>query len=456
MNHRARPSLLPQTFLGIALAAGIALCCTSQVEAAGPIGSAPAGYRVLTPIESANLLLFPVVASGKTPSSPFLTLDATATDQAEAVNGSNAFAVDLYGQLRTERGNLFFSPEGISTAFAMAYAGARGQTAAEMAKVFHFSLPQEQLHSAMGALLAGMNSKHKSYTLRVADALWAQKDAKFLASYLKQVQTNYGAEFHRVDFNSSPEVVRNTINRWVEQQTNDKIQNLILPGVLTPDTRLVLTNAIYFKGDWLDRFDKADTQNEEFHLSSSQFVMAPLMHRTGSYRYYDGGTFQELELPYAGNELAMMVLLPRQIGSLPALERAFTAAPAINWIQKLKPADKVILTFPRFTMTQQFELSDMLSRMGMPHAFTHAADFSGMTGKPEFTISAAIHKAYIDVNEQGTEAAAATGTEMYAVAAHSEISPPIIFRADHPFLFMIRDTKTGAILFMGRVADPTK
>lgn len=422
MNHRTSPGLLPLTFLSFALAAGIALRCTSQVEAAGPtgpIGSTRAGY------------------------------------QAEAVSGSNAFAVDLYEQLRTERGNLFFSPESISTAFALAYTGARGQTAAEMAKVFHFSLPQDQLQSAMGALLTGMNAQHKGYTLRLADALWAQEDARFLATYLEQVQIDYGGDFHRVDFRSSSEVVRNTINQWVEQQTNDKIQNLIAPGVLTPATRLVLTNAIYFKGDWLDRFDKADTRNGQFHLSSSQSVTAPLMHRTGSYPYYDGGTFQELELPYAGNELAMVVLLPRQIGSLPALERAFTAA-ASNWIQKLKPADKVILTFPRFTMTQQFELSDILSRMGMPQAFTHAADFSGMTGKPEFTISAAIHKAYINVNEQGTEAAAATGIEMYEVAARPEISPPIIFRADHPFLFMIRDTKTGAILFMGRVTDPTK
>jgi serpin B len=383
---------------------------------------------------------------------------APAADQIQIVQGSNAFAVDLYAQLRSQPGNLFFSPESISTAFAMAYAGARGQTAAEMQHVFRFTLPPAQLHPAMGALLASWNAQHKGCELRVADALWAQEDASFLPAYLKLVQTDYAAGFHRVNFKASPDAVRNTINHWVEQQTNNKIQNLIGSGVLTPTTRLVLTNAIYFKGDWLNTFDKASTQNEEFHTSASQFVMAPLMHRTGSYRYYDGGTFQALELPYAGDELSMDVLLPKTNDGLAALEQSFTAAAIGDWLEKLQPVDKVILTLPRFTMTQQFELSNALSAMGMPQAFGASADFSGMTGKPDFTISAAIHKAYIDVNEQGTEAAAATSVVMRATAARVPFPepPPIVFRADHPFLFMIRDTKTGAILFLGRVTDPTK
>ncbi len=378
--------------------------------------------------------------------------------EVEAVKGSNAFAVDLYSQLRSQPGNLFFSPESISTAFAMAYAGARGQTAAEIQHVFHFTLPPAQVHPAMGALLASMNAQHNGYQLRVADALWAQQDASFLPSYLKLVQADYAAGFHRVNFKASPDAVRNTINQWVEEQTNNKIQNLIGPGVLTPATRLVLTNAIYFKGDWLNPFEKASTQNEEFHTSGSQFVMAPLMHRTGSYRYYDGGTFQALELPYSGDELSIDVLLPKASDGLPALEKSFTASTAGEWLQKLEPVDKVILTFPRFTMTQQFELSNALSAMGMPQAFGSAANFTGMTGKPDFTISEAIHKAFIDVNEQGTEAAAATSIIMRATAARVPFPepPPIVFRADHPFLFLIRDTKSGAILFMGRVTDPTK
>ena len=379
-------------------------------------------------------------------------------DQTEAVNSSNAFAVDLYAQLSKQPGNLFFSPESISTAFGMAYAGAQGQTATEMEHVFHFTLPPDRLHPAMGALLAEMNAEHKGYELRVADALWAQQDASFQASYLKLVQADYGAGFRPVDFKSSPDGVRETINAWVEKQTNDKIKDLLSPGVVNSSTRLVLTNAIYFKGNWQDQFDKEATQKEEFHLSATQWVMAPLMHRTGGYRYYDGGTFQALELPYAGDEISMVVLLPKETEGLPALEQSFASGVAGEWIRKMEPVDKVILTLPRFTMTQQFELSSALSAMGMAQAFSNAVDFSGMTGKPDFTISAAIHKAFIDVNEQGTEAAAATSIVMRATAARMPFPepPPIVFRADHPFLFILLDTRSGSMLFLGRVADPTK
>ncbi len=400
-------------------------------------------------------LLFPLLAvqsaQSASPSSP-------PTDQAEAVTDSNAFAVDLYAQLAKQPGNLFFSPESISTVFGMAYAGARGETSTEMAHVLHFTLPEDRLHPAMGALLAEMNAQHDGYELHVADALWAQQDANFEESYLRIVESDYGAGFHRVNFRISPESARATINAWIDKQTNDRIKDLIGPGVLNSATRLVLTNAIYFKGTWQDRFDSQATQKEEFHLSATQWVMTPMMHRSGGYSYYDGGTFQALELPYQGDEISMVVLLPKETGGLAALEQSFASGMAAGWIQKLEPVDKVILTLPRFTMTQQFELSSALSAMGMAQAFTGAADFSGMTGKPEFSISAAIHKAYIDVNEEGTEAAAATSIVMRATAMRREVPepPPIVFRADHPFLFILLDTKSGSMLFLGRVADPTK
>jgi len=399
--------------------------------------------------------LFPLlIAQGAMAAPP----TSHAADQGEAVNGSNAFAVDLYAQLSKQPGNLFFSPESISTAFGMAYAGARGPTATEMQHVFHFTLPPDRLHPAMGALLAEMNGQHKGYELHAADALWAQQDSSFEESYLKLVQSDYGADFHRVNFKISPDSVRATINAWVEKQTNNKIKDLLGPGSLRSSTRLVLTNAIYFKGDWQDPFDGEATQKEEFHLSSTQWAMTPMMHRTGGYRYYDGGTFQALELPYAGNEISMVILLPKATDGLPALEKLFASGVAGDWIRKLEPVDKVILTLPRFTMTQQFELSGTLSAMGMAQAFSGSADFSGMTGKPEFSISAAIHKAYIDVNEKGTEAAAATAIVMYATAMRREAPepPPVVFRADHPFLFILLDTKSGSMLFVGRVADPTK
>jgi serpin B len=383
---------------------------------------------------------------------------ATNNDQTEAVKGNNAFAVNLYGQLSAQPGNLFFSPESISTAFAMAYAGARGQTATEMAQVFHFTLPPDRLHPAMGALLAGMNAPHQGYALSVADALWAQKGESFLPAYLKLVESNYGAGFHAVDFRSAPESVRATINAWIEKQTDDKIQNLLGPGTVSPSTRLILTNAIYFKGTWIASFDKTQTKDEVFHLSAAKTVKSPMMHRTGSYRYYGGGAFQALELPYTGNQLSMVVLLPEEITGLPALEKSLTSGAVNQWLSELAPVNKVILTFPRFKMTQQFELNGALDKMGMAQAFSNAADFSGMDGKPDFAISAAIHKAYIDVNEEGTEAAAATGIVFRATAmrAPAPEPPPIVFTADHPFLFLIRDTATGSILFLGRVTDPTK
>jgi serine protease inhibitor len=393
---------------------------------------------------------FAIAQSGANPSAA-----SPSAAEAEAVKGNTAFALGLYGQLRSQQGNLFFSPESISTAFAMAYAGARGQTATQMARVFHFTLPPDLLHPAMGTLLSQMNEKNPNYQLSVADALWAQQNQNFQPTYLKLVEANYAAGFHQVNFLLAPETARTTINQWIEKQTNNKIQNLVPPGAITPTTRLVLTNAIYFKGDWLDPFDKGATEEADFHLTSAQTVKAPLMHETGGFNFLDGGTFQALEMPYKGNALSMIVLLPNDVDGLSALEQSLTSDSLAGWIGSLRPAPKVIVTLPRFTMTQQFELSGALDKMGMPLAFSGAADFSGINGDRDFSISAAIHKAFIDVNETGTEAAAATSIIMRATAMRVEPSP-IIFRADHPFLFLIRDTRSGSILFLGRVADPTK
>ena len=385
---------------------------------------------------------------------------SNAADQTEAVSGSNAFAVDLYAQLAlAARQSVLFAGEHLHRICHGIRRRARPTRLPRWQHVFHFTLPPDKLHPAMGALLNQMNAVHKGYELRVADALWAQQDANFLPEYLKLVQSDYGAGFRRVDFKSSPDAVRGAINAWVEKQTNDKIKDLLGPGVLNATTRLVLTNAIYFKGDWQDPFEEDTTQKEEFHVSPSQcdhgaadaphrrLQLLRRRHISGAraalrrQRDVDGGSAAE----------ARPMACPRS-------KNHSHQAAAGDWLGKLEPADKVILTFPRFTMTQQFELSSALSTMGMAQAFTNSADFSGMTGKPDFTISAAIHKAYIDVNEKGTEAAAATAIVMRATAMRASFPepPPIVFRADHPFLFLIRDTKTGAILFLGRVTDPTK
>jgi serpin B len=382
--------------------------------------------------------------------------DLIGQDQKAIVQGNNAFAVDLYGQLRQQGGNLFFSPTSISTAFAMAYGGANGPTATQMASTLHFTLTPARLHPAMGALLNGMNVAHDGYQLKVADALWAEKSYSFLPAYMLLTQADYAANFKPVDFAHAPDAVRATINKWVEDQTANKIKDLLAPGTITPDTRLVLTNAIYFKGDWANQFDKTATQNEDFHLSTDKTVKAPLMHRTGKYGYFDGGTFQMLELPYKTGELSMVVLLPKDVAGLAALEQSLTAANLEKWFGQYRAERQAIVTLPKFTMTQKFGLNGTLKALGMKLAFEPgAADFSGMTGKKDLWISDAIHKAFVDVNEEGTEAAAATGIVMRATAMAYE-PPPVTFRADHTFVFMIRDNKSGGILFMGRVTDPTQ
>jgi serpin B len=381
------------------------------------------------------------------------TKNLTDADQAVVVEGNNAFAVALYHQLSHQAGNLFFSPESISTALAMAYAGARGSTASEMAKALHFTVPPGQLHPAMGALLRDLNATHTDYQLNVANALWTQQGYTFLDQFLNLLKTDYGAGLQQVDFKGAPEAARSTINQWVEQKTQDKIKDLLARGSLRPDTRLVLTNAIYFKGNWQTQFDKAQTKTEDFYLSQTQPAATPLMHREGSFGYFDGGTFQVLEIPYKSKALSLIVLLPKERSGLPRLEDAM-ASNMQQWLSRVVPVPKVVVTIPRFKSTQEFELSTALRALGMPQAFGGGADFSGMTGKRDFAISAVIHKAFVDVNEEGTEAAAATAVTMRALAMRAPGPPPPVFRADHPFVFVIRDNGARSILFMGRITDP--
>jgi serine protease inhibitor len=382
------------------------------------------------------------------------TTSVTDADRAVVVEGNNAFAVALYHQLCGQTGNLFFSPESISTALAMAYAGARGNTASEMAKALHFTAPPAQLHPAMGALLRDLNAAHSDYQLNVANALWAQQGYTFLDQFLNLLTTDYGAGVQQVDFKGAREAARSTINQWVEQKTQDKIKELLAPGALRPDTRLVLTNAIYFKGNWQTQFDKTQTRNEDFYLSQTKSTTAPLMHREGGFGYFDGGTFQVLEIPYKSNELSLIILLPKERSGLPGLENSMTASDLQQWLSRVTPISKVIVTVPKFKSTQEFELSGALRTLGMPQAFAAGADFSGMTGKRDFAISAVIHKAFVDVNEEGTEAAAATAVTMRALAMRAPGPPPPVFRADHPFIFLIRDNGSRSVLFMGRMTDP--
>lgn len=395
------------------------------------------------------VLLIPMAANA-------LVQVAPAGDKAKAVADNNMFAADLYAQLRTATGNLFFSPESVSMALAMTYAGARGDTAAEMASTLHFSLPQEKLHPAMADLLRELNGKgeKRAYQLKMANALWLEKDYRFLDSYLKLTQAHYDAGLNKVDFKGAPEPSRQKINEWVEEQTADKIKDLIPSGLINDQTRLVLTNAVYFKSAWMEPFEKSMTKEEDFFVTPAQVVKTPLMQHTGYFKYYDGGTFQAIEIPYQNNDLSMVVFLPKEKDGLDAFEKSLTGERLQEWLGKLTSSVNAAITLPKFKTESSFLMAETLKSMGMKKAFVFGhADFSGMADTKELFISEVIHKAFVDVNEEGTEAAAATGV-LTDLSEERMPSKPVIFRADHRFIFLIRDTRSKGILFMGRVSNP--
>jgi serine protease inhibitor len=382
------------------------------------------------------------------------------------VEGNNRFALDLYAKLRGRQGNLFLSPYSISTALAMTYAGARGSTASQMAEVLHFrvatdaktqqpptAMDRERFASMFGRVIKDLNARGRkgSYTLTVANALWGQKGYGFLGQFLKSVRMNYDGWLNEVDFVAATEKARKTINAWVEKQTNDKIKDLIPPGVLDPMTRLVLTNAIYFKGNWARQFKADQTKDAPFTLADGSKIQTPMMNQQAEFGYMETDSFQGLELPYANDELSMIILLPKTVDGLGELEKTLTVENLSQWLSRLFPRE-VIVSAPKFKATSQFSLASVLGAMGMKDAFTPAADFSGMDGKRDLFISAVIHKAYVDINEEGTEAAAATGVTMRLTSIGPSRIP--VFRADHPFVFLIRDNHSGSILFIGRLTNP--
>jgi serpin B len=371
---------------------------------------------------------------------------------AVVVQGNTAFALDLYGQLRSRAGNLFFSPLSLSTALAMTYAGARGQTAEQMATVLHFPANQEQMHQAFAAVSKGLldDNTDKKYQLHIANALWGQKGYHFREAFLQTTRTYYGAGLNEVDFQTAAEQARQTINAWVEEQTKEKIKDLIPPGALDALTRLVLTNAIYFKGDWVLPFKKEETKDEVFTVSAAQQVTVPMMQQTAFFKYLDGEGFQALELPYVGDTLSMVVFLPKKLDGLAEFEQSLSVEKLTSWLSELESRE-VVVALPKFTMTVEFALKEVLSAMGMWLAFSGEADFAGISEAEKLYISDVFHKAFVDVSEEGTEAAAATGVVARATAAGP---PPAIFRADHPFVFLIRDVRTRSILFLGRVVQP--
>ena len=371
---------------------------------------------------------------------------ATAFDPADSVN---QLSIDLYQRLAADSdGNLFLSPYSISSALAMTYGGARGETAEQMEDTLYLGGPGAT-HPAFSHLRKTLNGiQEKGHVqLSVANSLWPQRDYTFLPDYLAITKEFYGSTIEPVDYKADAEGARQKINGWVEQQTNDRIKDLIPAGMLDRATRLVLANAIYFKGNWARQFKPDHTRPAPFHRADGKTVDVPMMSQTADFRMAHTNGFQALELPYEGGDLSMLILLPSKPDGLPALEKSLT----LELLDGLQFNEmETMVQLPKFKLESTFNLGTTLAAMGMPLAFSGQADFSGMTGKKDLSISEVVHKAFIEVNEDGTEAAAATAVIMRMT------SMPPMFEANHPFLFLIRENSTGAILFIGRVTDPSK
>jgi serpin B len=381
-----------------------------------------------------------------------LLADPSTTQAVGAAN--NAFGVTLYERLSQNPGNLFFSPTSIQTSLAMTMAGARGPTAEQMAKTICVE-NDAATHASLGAFLRRMNAAGKTggFDLSVANALWLLKGYEFAPDYLSLVQKDYDARLDEVNFTSDPEGSRKTINDWVAGQTHDKIKNLMPAGTIDSNTRLVLTNAIYFKGKWDSPFNKRMTNDAPFTFSAGGTESIPFMRQVKRFRCAEDETVQLLELPYGQNTLAMRIFLPRQPEGLAAFEKDLGGERMDKLMNSLQ-SERVEVWLPRFKVESGIQLGDVLEAMGMTLAFDpQRADFHGMSSEEHLYISTVIHKAFVNVDEEGTEAAAATGIGMRTMAIRAE-SQPKLFKADHPFLFAIVDQQSGAMLFMGRVAKP--
>ncbi len=375
------------------------------------------------------------------------------TEMKQLVEGNTAFALQLYGTLRSTEGNLVLSPYSISSALAMTCAGARGQTARQMEQTLHFDQSQTDPHALSGRLDTALKSAQGSNELNIANSLWPQEKYPFRVEFLNLLRKDYGTTVTPLDYAGHAEQARVTINQWVDDKTRHKIAEIIAPGVLNDSTRLVLVNAIYFKGTWATPFAESATQPDDFYTTPDMTITVPFMHTGGQFSYGENDQLQLIALPYAGRRLEMIILLPRSRDGMGQLETGLTAASLSAWTSEMRDQE-VNVALPKFRMSSGFGLGDTLRALGMKDAFDpEKADFSGMDGSHWLYISAVLHKAYIDVNEKGTEAAAATAVGIEAGAVLVE-KPPREFRADHPFLFLIRDSATGSILFMGRVAKP--
>ncbi len=385
--------------------------------------------------------------------------DVAQTPLLKLRDGQRQFAADLYPLLGERAGNFLFSPYSIQQALALTYAGACGATADQMASAARFTDLGDELATAFGHLNAKVLAQRprqgpddSKLALHIANRLWGQQGIDWKGDFVKTLKAHYGAPLETVDFRRDAEGARTAINDWVAEQTRDRIQDLFGQGSIHSDTRLVLANAIYMKAAWLHPFSLEKTGKETFHLLDGRTIKTPMMHQTERFLYRETDGVQVAALPYAGGLLAMVVMLPPR-GAFEDWEKSLDGEALADLLGDLQPA-KLKLALPRFEYTSSFGLVEPLSRLGMPDAFAAGrADFTGMTADEDLHIDAVVHKAFISVDEEGTEAAAATGVAVGTVSIEPP-TDPIEMRVDRPFVFVIRHTPTGAILFMGRVVDP--
>lgn len=368
---------------------------------------------------------------------------------------NNSFGFDLFAQLRSGRDgdeNLLVSPLSVSTALAMTSAGARGRNAQQMAATLHLDQAGDGAYAGYGSLQADFNVPREGYQLSIANKLFGQEGAEFRDSFINRLANDFQAPLERLDFYNSPEPSRVHINEWVSDQTNQRIKDLLPEGSVTCDTSLVLTNAVYFDGQWKHQFNKEATRDAPFYAAASSTQSTPTMYQRNVLKYGQFADFQMLEMPYAGDDLSMVVLLPNERDGLAALEQSLSRNMFDESIEALKNRE-VDVYLPKFTFEDKAKLKAPLQSLGMIDAFD-GGDFSGIS-EASSQIDEVYHQTFIDVNESGTEAAAATAVVMIWVTAASWTPPPPpVFRADHPFLFALRDTHSGSLLFLGRMADP--
>ena len=379
---------------------------------------------------------------------------ANLTDEEQMALQYNLFALDMYRDLEAGKGNLFFSPWSLSSALSMTYEGARGQTAEEMRSVLHLSANESYRRQSFSHLDQRISAPDSGYMLSTANALWVDDDFPLSTEYRDLVEESYHARSMNLNFQDESEEARATINAWVAENTQGKIVGLIPAGHIHPLSRLVLTNAIYFKGTWENEFDRELTEEEEFFAADGRTVAVPMMVKTGDeawFPYLEKGDLQILKMPYQGVNVSLLILLPGN-KDLDSLERSISAEKLLQWREELRE-QRVDIYIPRFRFSAKYFLNENLTRMGMPTAFSETADFSGLSPRGGLFISFVIHQAYIDVNEEGTEAAAATAVGVSEGIGDLEDEIPV-FRADHPFIFMITDDQTGLILFLGRFSQP--